>query len=164
MNTAEGKASMNASQEHEVHLGRRTVVAGVGAAGVAAVLTACGSSKDSGGSNAVEPAKGATGDGPTGNGGNLLAKTADIPEGGGKIFTDEGVVVTQPKAGEFKAFSSKCTHRGCAVTSVSDGAINCPCHGSKFDAATGDVSGGPATEPLPAATITVEGDSIMLAS
>lgn len=159
MNTAEGKASMNASQEHEVHLGRRTVVAGVGAAGVAAVLTACGSSKDSAGSNTVEPAKGATGDG-----GNVLAKTADIPEGGGKIFADQGVVVTQPKAGEFKAFSSKCTHRGCAVTSVSDGTINCPCHGSKFDAATGDVSGGPATEPLPAATIKVEGDSIMLAS
>ncbi|MFF0289997.1 Rieske (2Fe-2S) protein [Streptomyces sp. NPDC005262] len=150
---------MSAPQEHEVRLGRRTVVAGVGAAGVAAVLTACGSSKDSGGSDAVEPAKGATGDG-----GNALAKTADIPEGGGKIFADEGVVVTQPKAGEFKAFSSKCTHRGCAVTSVSDGTINCPCHGSKFDAATGDVSGGPATEPLPAATITVKGDSIMLAS
>ena len=163
MNTAEGKASMSASQEHEVRLGRRTVVAGVGAAGVAAVLTACGSSKDSGGSGTVEPAKGATGD-DNSDGGNVLAKTADIPEGGGKIFADEGVVVTQPKTGEFKAFSSKCTHRGCAVTSVSDGTINCPCHGSKFDAATGDVSGGPATEPLPAATITVEGDSIMLAS
>lgn len=163
MNTAEGKASMSASQEHEVLLGRRTVVAGVGAAGVAAVLTACGSSKESGGSGTVEPAKGATGDGAD-NGGNVLAKTADIPEGGGKIFADAGVVVTQPKAGEFKAFSSKCTHMGCAVTSISGGTINCPCHGSKFDATTGDVSGGPATEPLPAATITVKGDSIMLAS
>lgn len=164
---------MSASQEHEVRLGRRTVVAGVGAAGVAAVLTACGSSKDSSGSGTVEPAKGATGEGDgagdggdsgAGGGGNVLAKTADIPEGGGKIFADAGVVVTQPKAGEFKAFSSKCTHMGCAVTSISGGTINCPCHGSKFDAATGDVSGGPATEPLPAATITVKGDSIMLAS
>ncbi|MFJ7945476.1 Rieske (2Fe-2S) protein [Streptomyces sp. NPDC096354] len=164
---------MSASQEHEVRLARRTVVAGVGAAGVVAVLTACGSSKDSGGSGTVEPAKGATGEGDgagdggdsgAGGGGNVLAKTADIPEGGGKIFADAGVVVTQPKAGEFKAFSSKCTHMGCAVTSISGGTINCPCHGSKFDAATGDVSGGPATEPLPAATITVKGDSIMLAS
>ncbi|MFB7310072.1 Rieske (2Fe-2S) protein [Streptomyces sp. NPDC056192] len=154
---------MSASQEHEVRLGRRTVVVGVGAVGVAAVLTACGSSKDSGGSGTVDAAEGAPGNGNS-DGGNVLAKTADIPEGGGKIFADQGVVVTQPKAGEFKAFSSKCTHSGCAVSSISDGTINCPCHGSKFDVATGDVSGGPATEPLPAATITVKGDSIMLAS
>lgn len=159
MNTAEGKVSMSASQEHEVCLGRRTVVAGVGAVGVAAVLTACGNSKGTGGSDAVEPA--AQG-GPGGSG--VLAKTTDIPEGGGKIFADQGIVVTQPKAGEFKAFSSKCTHQGCAVSSVSGGAIICPCHGSKFDAATGEVAGGPAPKPLPAASIKVEGDSIMLAS
>ncbi|MFD4941148.1 Rieske (2Fe-2S) protein [Streptomyces sp. NPDC058239] len=149
---------MSASQDHEVRPGRRTVVAAVGAVSVAAVLTACGSQKDSGGSDAVEPAGGGS-DG----GGPALAKTADIPEGGGKIFADQGVVVTQPKAGEFKAFSSKCTHQGCAVSSVSDGAINCPCHGSKFDVATGSVTAGPATQPLPARPITVEGDSIKLA-
>ncbi len=73
-------------------------------------------------------------------------------------------MVTQPAAGEFKAFSSKCTHMGCAVSSVSDGTINCPCHGSKFDVATGAVKTGPATTPLPATAITVEGDSISLAS
>jgi Rieske Fe-S protein len=80
------------------------------------------------------------------------------------IFANRGIVVTQPKAGEFKAFSSKCTHGGCAVSSVSDGTINCPCHGSKFDVATGSVTDGPADEPLPARSIAVEGDSITLAS
>ncbi|MFE4334661.1 Rieske (2Fe-2S) protein [Streptomyces sp. NPDC056831] len=160
MNIAEGKASMSASQDHEVRPGRRTVVAAVGAVSVAAVLTACGNQKESRGSDAVEPVSSDESD----SGGPALAKTADIPEGGGKIFADQGIVVTQPKAGEFKAFSSKCTHQGCSVSSVSDGTINCPCHGSKFDVATGSVAEGPATQPLPARPIAVEGDSITLAS
>ncbi|MEU1469126.1 Rieske (2Fe-2S) protein [Streptomyces sp. NPDC005761] len=150
---------MSASQDHEARIGRRTVVTAAGAVSVAAVLTACGGSKEAAGSGVVEQSD----DGGDG-GGPVLAKTADIPEGGGKIFAEQGVVVTQPAAGEFKAFSSKCTHAGCAVSSVSDGAINCPCHGSKFDVATGAVKTGPATTPLPAAKITVQGDSISLAS
>ncbi|WP_143669392.1 Rieske (2Fe-2S) protein, partial [Streptomyces sp. wa1063] len=56
-----------------------------------------------------------------------------------------------------------CTHQGCAVKDVSDGTITCPCHNSTFDAATGSPTGGPATQPLPAREITVEGDSIRLA-
>ncbi|MEU8627516.1 Rieske (2Fe-2S) protein [Streptomyces sp. NPDC048669] len=149
---------MSASQDHEGRPGRRAVVTAAGAVSVAAVLTACGGSKEAAG--AVE----LSGEGGAGGGGAVLAKTADIPEGGGKIFKEQGVVVTQPAAGEFKAFSSKCTHMGCAVSSVADGTINCPCHGSKFDVATGSVKAGPATEPLPAAPIEVQGDSISLAS
>ncbi|AXE76716.1 Rieske (2Fe-2S) protein [Streptomyces atratus] len=158
---------MSASQDHEVRPGRRAVVAAVGAVSVGVVLTACGNQKDSGGSDAVEPTRGGSdavepARGGSDDGGAALAKTADIPEGGGVIFADQDVVVTQPKAGEFKAFSSKCTHQGCAVSSVSDGTINCPCHGSKFDVATGSVEAGPATRPLPARPITVKGDSITL--
>jgi Rieske Fe-S protein len=92
----------------------------------------------------------------------VLAKTADIPEGGGKIFKDQGVVVTQPTAGTFKAFSAKCTHRGCAVAAVTGGVITCPCHNSAFSVSDGSVRKGPATSPLPAARITVEGDAIHL--
>ncbi|MFF9510563.1 Rieske (2Fe-2S) protein [Streptomyces sp. NPDC014724] len=148
---------MSASQDQEIRPGRRAVVAAAGAASVAAVLTACGSQKDSGGSGTVKPADDGT------DGGGALARTADIPEGGGKIFADRDVVVTQPETGEFKAFSSKCTHQGCAVSSVSDGTINCPCHGSKFDLSTGDVAAGPASRPLPAKSITVKDGSITLA-
>ena len=71
-------------------------------------------------------------------------KVADIPVGGGKVFDAAKVVVTQPKAGEFKAFSAICTHKGCTVASVANGTINCPCHGSMYDMATGQVTGGPA--------------------
>lgn len=148
---------MSTSQNHEGRPGRRAVVVAAGAASVAAVLTACGNQRESGGSDVVEPA----GDG-TDTGGTALARTADIPEGGGKVFADQGVVVTQPKAGEFKAFSSNCTHQSCTVSRVADGTIHCPCHGSKFDASTGAVAHGPATRPLPARKITVTGDSITL--
>ncbi|AWL89574.1 iron-sulfur protein [Streptomyces sp. TSRI0445] len=152
---------MSATQEHRSLLGRRTVVAVVGAAGAAAALTACGGgSDDKGGSDTVEqPGSG----GEQQGGGAVLAATADIPEGGGKVFAQQKVVVTQPKPGEFKAFSSTCTHQGCAVKDVSAGTITCPCHNSTFDAATGSPTGGPATQPLPAREITVEGDSIRLA-
>ncbi|GAA5036792.1 Rieske (2Fe-2S) protein [Streptomyces siamensis] len=143
---------------------RRTVVAAVGAAGLAVALTACGDDKKSSGSSEVNGGGSGGGDNAAaGNaGGTVLAKTSDIPEGGGKVFADQGVVVTQPTAGTFKAFSSKCTHQGCAVKGIANGVINCPCHGSQFSAADGSVKKGPATTALAAATITVEGDSIKL--
>ncbi|MFF5470461.1 Rieske (2Fe-2S) protein [Streptomyces achromogenes] len=136
---------------------RRTVVAAVGAAGLAAALTACGSGDDSAGTGSA--ATGAASDG----GGTALARTADIPEGGGKIFKDQGVVVTQPTAGTYKAFSAECTHQGCAVGSVAHGMIVCPCHGSEFSVADGSVKKGPAAKGLAPARITVSGDDIRLA-
>ncbi|MFD3569053.1 Rieske (2Fe-2S) protein [Streptomyces sp. NPDC058671] len=92
-----------------------------------------------------------------------LTRTAEIPVGGGMVFAKEKVVVTQPVAGEFKAFSAVCTHQGCTVNKVADGTIDCPCHGSKFRVADGSVAKGPATRPLPAEQITVSGDAITLA-
>ncbi|MEU4132840.1 Rieske (2Fe-2S) protein [Streptomyces wuyuanensis] len=148
---------------------RRTVFTAAGGAGLAAALTACGGSESSG-SGTVTPADGGSTGGSTGgttggttggSGGKVVASVADIPEGGGKVIGD--IVVTQPTAGEFKAFSSKCTHQGCAVKSVADGMINCPCHNSNFDAGDGSVKSGPATTPLPPAAIVVEGGSIKLA-
>ncbi|MEU0305029.1 MULTISPECIES: Rieske (2Fe-2S) protein [Streptomyces] len=149
---------MSAAQERRTLLERRTVVLAVGAAGAAAALTACGGSDGSGGAESVEQQPGSGG-----AGGAVLAKTADIPEGGGVVFAAQKVVVTQPTAGQFKAFSATCTHQGCAVKDVVDNVITCPCHNSTFDAATGSPTAGPATQPLPAREISVEGDSITLA-
>ncbi|CAD5926180.1 Cytochrome b6-f complex iron-sulfur subunit [Streptomyces sp. KY75] len=153
-----GIATMSAAQERRTLLERRTVVLAVGAAGAAAALTACGGSDGSGGAESVEQQPGSGG-----AGGAVLAKTADIPEGGGVVFAAQKVVVTQPTAGQFKAFSATCTHQGCAVKDVVDNVITCPCHNSTFDAATGSPTAGPATQPLPAREISVEGDSITLA-
>ena len=89
----------------------------------------------------------------------VTVKAADIPVGGGTVF-DSGYVVTQPKAGQFKAFSAICTHAQCFVTTVQDGAIHCPCHGSRFSITDGSVLNGPAIQPLPAKTVTVNGDSL----
>ncbi|MDX3058800.1 Rieske (2Fe-2S) protein [Streptomyces sp. NE06-03E] len=128
---------------------RRTVLS----AGAAALVTGCGSSGGGGGGESSPPA----------SGGAELTRTSEIPVGGGTIFEDRKIVVTQPAAGEFKAFSAVCTHAGCIVSSVADGTIDCACHGSRFSVEDGAVEQGPATRPLPAERITVEGGSIRLA-
>ncbi|WP_067485844.1 Rieske (2Fe-2S) protein [Actinomadura hibisca] len=146
---------------------RRGLLIGAGLAGVAGLAAACGGSDDAGGGDGGGDAGGdpsPTGGGDQGGGGGkAIAKTGDIPVGGGKVFKDEKVVVTQPAQGEFKAFSALCTHRRCPVGDVSGGTINCPCHGSKFKITDGSVANGPAETPLEPRTATVQGDQIMLA-
>ncbi|MEU8651844.1 Rieske (2Fe-2S) protein [Streptomyces sp. NPDC048737] len=149
---------------------RRTVVAAAGAAGLAVALTACGGSDDDSSasvdSSGAAGTTGGSGSASTGGGaaaGAALTTTADIPEGGGKVFADQKVVVVQPKAGEYKAYSAVCTHQGCAVKSIADGVINCPCHNSNFSITDGGVKSGPATKSLPEVAISVSGDSITLA-
>ncbi|MFB7516990.1 Rieske (2Fe-2S) protein [Streptomyces sp. NPDC056144] len=93
----------------------------------------------------------------------VLARTSEIPVGGGKVFTDRKVVVTQPAEGDFRAFSAVCTHQGCLVNKVADGTIDCPCHGSKYRIADGSVAAGPAPRPLPEEPIIVSDETITLA-
>ena len=141
---------------------RRSVLSGAVAGGLALpVLAACGSS-GSADDVTAEPATGGSG-GSDASGSKALASTSEIPVGGGKVFDAEKVVVTQPAKGEFKAFSAVCTHQGCLVTTVSDGEIHCPCHGSTFSATDGSVKVGPAARPLPKESITVKGGEITLA-
>jgi Rieske Fe-S protein len=141
---------------------RRTVLLGVGGVGTVAVIAACGSTSSSGGGS---------GNGGSGNGGSGsdtstaskdLGATSAIPVGGGKIFPDQLVVVTQPTAGAFKAFTAVCTHMGCTVNQVRNGLILCPCHGSEYSITDGAVKQGPAPTPLPAKQITVANDQITL--
>lgn len=128
---------------------RRRFVQGVAVAGTVvaagATLAACSS-------------------GPTDTAGSTLGKTSDIPVGGGVIYSDEHVVVTQPTKGTFKCFSSTCTHMGCTVDKVANGLIQCPCHGSRYSITDGTVKAGPAPKPLPPEKISVKNSEIVLES
>lgn len=156
------------------NVGRRKLLA-VSAAAVGGVaLVGCGSDdKDNSSSTAEQttaqqPGGSAgspsQGGGSTEGAGKAIAKTSDIPVGGGKVFESEKVVVTQPTAGTFKAFSATCTHQGCLVAEVSDGNIDCKCHGSLFSATDGSVQKGPATRALAEKKIATSGDQITLLS
>jgi Rieske Fe-S protein len=146
---------------------RRGVIAGVGAAGVVAALAACGtaaptSTGGDGGGNTAGAGSPTAGGASSGSGGSAI-KAGDIPVGGGKIYANDNVVVTQPTAGQFKAFGTTCPHAGCQVTKVADGTINCPCHGSQFSIADGSVKAGPAPKGLTAKTVTKSGTDLKIA-
>lgn len=80
-----------------------------------------------------------------------------VPVDGGVVIGSANVVVTRDSGGAVHAFSAVCTHQGCTVSSVRGGVIDCPCHGSRFNASTGAVVRGPASRPLPAVAVTVDG-------
>ncbi|MEU9254374.1 Rieske (2Fe-2S) protein [Streptomyces sp. NPDC048270] len=136
---------------------RRDVLHGAAAVGAAVAVSACAG---------VREAEAATGgdahaERPGGRG-VRLARVAEIPVGGGKVFEDKGVVVTQPAEGTFRAFSAACTHQGCTLSGVSGAAAHCPCHGSMFRVSDGSVARGPASEPLAPKRIRVAGGVIYL--
>ena len=153
---------------------RRTVLAGACAA-CAATLAGCaryGTSSGLAGAPAGAPAYGGPTSAGTGSAGTglaggsasaVLASTTEIPVGGGTVLTAQRIVITQPQAGTYHAFTAICTHQGCIVNSVSGGTINCPCHGSKYSIVNGSVVNGPAPLPLAAVSIKVEGTSIVKA-
>lgn len=169
---------------------RRAVLLGVGAVGAAAFLAACGSSSsdnsaagnradlagNQGGSTpgattpgattpaATTPAAKtpATAGGTAVNSANALGAETDIPVGGGKIFSDKLIVVTQPTKGDFKAFTAICTHLQCTVGTIENGQIICPCHGSRYSIADGSVIQGPAPRALAPKSIKVAKGEVTL--
>lgn len=71
------------------------------------------------------------------------------------------VVKTGP---DIFAIRNKCTHRGCKLSSgkLEGETVRCPCHGSMFNVRTGEVVKGPAKNPEPSYTVTVENDEISI--
>lgn len=138
---------------HGADVTRRAVVAG-GCACAVAALGGCATYGRAASAPAPAPAAGSAV--------APLARTSDIPLGGGTVLADSQIVITQPAEGRFLAFSAVCTHQGCVVNEVADATINCPCHGSRFAIADGSVIDGPAPRPLPPRTVTVQGGELRL--
>jgi Rieske Fe-S protein len=135
---------------------RRTVLAAAAATGLLAACSS-GSGGDAVPSSPASPTGGTTAD-PAGT---VVAAVAEVPVGGGFVNSQEKVVVTQPAAGQYKAFSAVCPHQGCLVSRVADNVIQCACHGSEFSAESGDVERGPADSGLAELAVAVDGGNIV---
>jgi len=66
----------------------------------------------------------------------------------GEGVSFHGDVICYRRDNELKFYSSRCTHLGCKLNQGNTDRINCPCHGSQFDAVTGEVLRGPASRSL----------------
>jgi Rieske Fe-S protein len=135
----------------------RGAVIAVAAAAVGFVVARAGRA------SVLVPTTAANGYGPEPQGGRLLARLDQVPAGGGVILDNAKIVLTRGQGDTVHGFSAICTHQGCPVAQVSGGAIVCPCHGSRFDAQTGAVVGGPANRPLPPIPVVVRDGSVYTA-
>ena len=87
----------------------------------------------------------------------VSAAVADVPTGGAVVFSSERVALMRGDSG-FYAVSLVCTHLGCTVV-VTEDALSCPCHGSRFDR-QGKVLTGPADRSLTRMKVEVRGEKV----
>jgi Rieske Fe-S protein len=152
---------------------RRAVLVGGAAGAGTALVAACGSSGGgksstatggastaaaSTGQSGQSPAESASGGQPAGG----LAKLSAIPVGQAISATIDGkpAIIARPTSGTAVAFTAICTHMGCTVAPAGS-ELHCPCHGSKYQATTGQVIQGPAPRPLDKITVHVAGGEVV---
>jgi len=146
---------------------RRSVLA-VGAAG-AAGLALAGCTQAPAPDNPTVSSSGAASSsgGGSGHGPSVaakpLAQLSAIPVGGAVSATGPNgapLIIARPTSGTVAAFSAICTHQGCTVMPVGN-QLDCPCHGSVYNATTGAVLSGPAPLPLPSVQVSLSGDNVL---
>jgi len=161
-----------------VDITRRTLLAAGATGAGAVVLAACGGSSGSdgsastdaaaattsaAGSSAVAAASSAAGSSATTADGLVALST--VPVGGAVSVSlpgDNPGIVARPTSATAVCFSAICTHQGCTVKPAGK-TLNCPCHGSTYDALTGKVLSGPAPSPLPSVAVTVDKGQVVTA-
>jgi 3-phenylpropionate/trans-cinnamate dioxygenase ferredoxin subunit len=88
---------------------------------------------------------------------------AEVTEASPVPVVLDGVPVAIVRSGDqLHAIYDVCSHEEVALSEgeVEDGEIECWLHGSRFDLATGQPTGLPATEPVPVYPVKVEGDDV----
>jgi cytochrome b6-f complex iron-sulfur subunit len=159
-------------------LPRRTVLAASGTA-VLAVAAACSSDPGTAGSAtaaATSAAKSSSAAASTGSAaasskaaapttagtsaavpapaGSPVASVAEVEAAGSVVVGTDKPILLCSANGTVVGHTAICTHQGCTVAAAGADA-NCPCHGSKFNAATGAVITGPAMSALAEVAVTV---------
>ncbi len=138
-------------------ISRRGVIASAVGVSAVAALTSC-SPEIANLAETSEPTSPST-EGPV-----AVCKISDIPIGSGLRFEVVGVpiLITQPRAGDFRGFSAICTHAGYVMNNVANSEIKCDNHGAVFSADDGSVLSGPAPRALGKVEVTVEGDDVLV--
>lgn len=85
------------------------------------------------------------------SGSSVSISVEDVPVGGGVV--KDGFVITQPTAGEFHAFESRCPHAGAKVSRVENGTVVCDHHGARFSGTDGASSGATTSKALTPAVL-----------
>jgi cytochrome b6-f complex iron-sulfur subunit len=134
---------------------RRGMLA-IGAVGLSAGALAACTQAPTGTGTGGGPAAGSSPGGP-------LAKLSDIKVGEAISATGPDgakIIIARPTQSTVAAFSAICTHQACLVRPAGR-ELDCPCHGSVYNATTGEVIIGPAPRALAKVDVAISGDNVV---
>lgn len=140
-----------------IRLRRRSVLMGLGAAGMAAGCSGSGEGPGTGPAPAPEAVASATG--------QVVASLSELPDGRTTSLQDpvgRTLLLLRTGPGTVVALNARCTHQGCTVAAGED-SLDCPCHGSRYQPGTGAVLAGPARRPLATVPVSVRDGQVVLA-
>jgi nitrite reductase/ring-hydroxylating ferredoxin subunit/uncharacterized membrane protein len=97
----------------------------------------------------------------------VVAQADDLGDDHMKLLRVNGRrIVLARTGGAYRAFDDRCTHRGGSLAGgvVIDGTVQCLWHGSQFDTTNGQVSCGPAKQPIRVYEVKESNGQVLLVS